>query len=86
LGRTGEFSSAGVDAGANTTSVGRGRATPLGRELEVPGARQAFRVMERSARVCRTMPASAGELSLEVIIVEDDNRGNWGEKFVWRIE
>ncbi|HVH45450.1 MAG TPA: hypothetical protein VM925_24015 [Labilithrix sp.] len=42
--------------------------------------------MERSARVCRTMPASAGELSLEVIIVEDDNRGNWGEKFVWRIE
>lgn len=45
-----------------------------------------FRVMERSARVCRTMPPPAGELALEVIIVEDDNRGNWGEKFVWRIE
>jgi hypothetical protein len=46
-----------------------------------------FRVIERRARVCRTMAAPRrGELSLEVILVEDDNRGNWGEKFVWRIE
>lgn len=45
-----------------------------------------FRVLERRGLVCRTMPPPAGELALEMIIVEDDNRGNWGEKFVWRIE
>lgn len=46
-----------------------------------------FRVMERRAQVCRTMvQPSYGELSLEVILVQDDNRGNWGEKFVWRVE
>jgi hypothetical protein len=46
-----------------------------------------FRVVERRALVCRTrLPPATGELTLEVIIVQDDNRGNWGEKFVWRIE
>lgn len=45
-----------------------------------------FRVIERRGQVCRTMQAPSGELALEVIIVEDDNRGNWGEKFVWNIE
>jgi len=46
-----------------------------------------FRVIERRGRVCRTGPyEKAKEIALEVIIVMDDNRGNWGEKFVWRVE
>jgi hypothetical protein len=46
-----------------------------------------FRVIERRGRVCRTGAFSAAkEMKLEVIIVMDDNRGNWGEKFVWRVE
>lgn len=47
-----------------------------------------FRVIERRGRVCRTMPlpAPAHALALEVIIVEDDNRGNWGERFAWTID
>jgi hypothetical protein len=45
-----------------------------------------FRVIERKGRACRTMRTSSDLLTLEVIIVEDDNRGNWGEKFVWRIQ
>jgi hypothetical protein len=46
-----------------------------------------FRVIERRGRVCRTGAfAAAKEITLEVIIVMDDNRGNWGEKFVWRVE
>ena len=45
-----------------------------------------FRVIERKGRACRTMRTSGDLLTLEVIIVEDDNRGNWGEKFVWRIQ
>lgn len=46
-----------------------------------------FRVIERRGRICRTGAYSAAkEITLEVIIVMDDNRGNWGEKFVWRVE
>jgi hypothetical protein len=46
-----------------------------------------FRVIERRGQVCRTIGKQpSGELALEVIIVQDDNRGNWGEKFVWNIE
>ena len=47
---------------------------------------EVFRVFERRAQVCRSMPPPKRELALEVIILKDDNRGNWGEKFVWRIE
>lgn len=46
-----------------------------------------FRVIERRAQVCRTRAAPGpGELALEMIVVQDDNRGNWGEKFVWMVE
>jgi hypothetical protein len=57
-----------------------------GLRLTAPEAR-VFRVIERRGRACRTMaPPARGELSLELISVQDDNRGNWGEKFTWTIE
>jgi hypothetical protein len=46
-----------------------------------------FRVIERSGVACVTVASSpSAEVRLEVIRVEDDNRGNWGELFVWQIE
>ena len=46
-----------------------------------------FRVFERHGTVCRSVRApNRGKMELQVIIVEDDNRGNWGETFVWTIE
>lgn len=45
-----------------------------------------LRVIERRGEVCAPMKKVPKELVLELIIVQDDNRGNWGEKFVWTIE
>lgn len=46
-----------------------------------------FRVIERRGRLCRSGSwSNAKELAFEMIIVMDDNRGNWGEKFVWHVE
>jgi hypothetical protein len=50
-------------------------------------AERLFRVFERSGRVCRARPTrDVKRLELEIVIVKDDDRGNWGETFVWVIE
>ena len=46
-----------------------------------------FRVIERRGQVCRSLgDKPPRKFSLEVIIVQDDNRGNWGERFDWSLD
>jgi hypothetical protein len=45
-----------------------------------------YDVVERSATVCAPAPASRPErLTVEVVLPQDDHRGNWGEVFEWEL-
>jgi hypothetical protein len=44
-----------------------------------------FRVVERRGEVCGAPPRD-GKVVLQLVIPQDDHRGNWGEKFIWTVE
>ncbi len=43
-----------------------------------------FRVVERAARVCAATPRGTGDLTLSLVLPQDDRRGHWGETFRWQ--
>ncbi len=63
--------------------VGIAEAAALG----VPKAdAKVLRVFERTASGCQKMAGLPDRMTLDLTITMDDNRGNWTEKFAWRMK